>query len=92
MSKERFFIASVLMLILGTISSCFNPTSLGIKNKRHFKYSKEEIKKAAILSISAKLEKQYHSAQKEMDHESLELDLNEKSKQEDFLRRLKENE
>ncbi len=81
-----------IMLFLSFVGSCSDPTSLGIKNPHHFKYSKEEITRATILSIAAKLEKKYHTDQNQMAHDSDDVTLSEKSKQIDFLRRIKENE
>ncbi len=92
--KPHINISIILIVSLLTLaSSCESPLSLGIKNPRHFKYSREEVKRATILSMSAKLEKKFHSDQKSSEY--IEMDdeqLDEKSKQIDFLRRIKENE
>lgn len=93
MSKWARVLSLVIVSLL--MNSCvWNPLTLGLKNPQHFKYSRSEIKQATILSIAAKLEKKYHTDQLSSDHmeETDDIQLNEKSKQIDFLRRIKENE
>ncbi len=97
MTKIQFSYFSLPgLLILGPLifaTSCGNPFSLGIKNPKHFKYSREEVKRAMILSISAKLEKKFHTDQKASEFKEMDDDqLDDKSRQIDFLRRIKENE
>lgn len=61
-------------------------------NPRYSQYSRDEIKKAAILSMAAKLEKRYHSQLKDTEFKEMDdSELGDKPKQSDFLRRLKNN-
>lgn len=82
----------VAFMSLTFLTSCEGLFSLGITNPRYSQYSREEIKKAAILSMAAKLEKRYHSHLKNTGFKEMDdSELGDKPKQSDFLRRLREN-
>lgn len=97
MTRTFFYTTGVVVLLItiserGHLLSLQTQVNTGINNPRYSNYSRNEIKKAAILSVAAKLENRYHSHMKNSEFREMDnTELGDKLKKTDFLLRLREN-